>query len=377
MYLKVKIVKSDGSNLVHTERVAPVNLLLHSLFSQVKVSVQNKSITSSTTNYPYKAMIQTLLKYGNDAKQSQLTPQMYVFDTPNAMDDADLEGQNIGFYSKSKFFDESKTVDLSGNIYHPLCSLDRYILNSVGIAIKFYRSKPEFCLMSIDKLDFRIEIEEMYLNICKVQVNPGVIYGHNEILKSTNAKYPFTNTDVKLLAIPAANTSFSFDQLFNTLRPNKVVIGFVSGKAVSGDYKLNPFNFKHYDLSEISLLVDGIPVGGNAMKMNFNPSSGITSLVGFNSLFQASGKDMQDTGNGLDREDYCSGYTLYAFNIEPEFEELYYLTLLKQANVRIEAHSNNSIPEPCMCVVYSNFIIQFEPKIFFISITTPVSVKVD
>ena len=127
--------------------------------------------------------------------------------------------------------------------------------------------------MSIDKLDFRIEIEEMYLNICKVQVNPGVIYGHNEILKSTNAKYPFTNTDVKLLAIPAGNTSFSFDQLFNTLRPNKVVIGFVSGKAVSGDNKLNPFNFKHYDLSEISLLVDGIPVGGNAMKMNFNPSS--------------------------------------------------------------------------------------------------------
>jgi hypothetical protein len=37
------------------------------------------------------------------------------------------------------------------------------------------------------------------------------------------------------------------------LRPNKVVIGFVSGKAVSGDYKLNPFSFKHYDLSEISL----------------------------------------------------------------------------------------------------------------------------
>ena len=96
MYLKVKIVKSDGSNLLPTERVAPVNLLLHSLFSQVEVSVQNKSITSSTTNNPYKAMIQTLLKYGNEAKQSQLISQMYVFDTPNAMDDPDLEGQNIG-----------------------------------------------------------------------------------------------------------------------------------------------------------------------------------------------------------------------------------------------------------------------------------------
>ena len=39
-------------------------------------------------------MIQTLLKYGNEAKQ--LISQMYVFDTPNAMDDPDLEGQNIG-----------------------------------------------------------------------------------------------------------------------------------------------------------------------------------------------------------------------------------------------------------------------------------------
>ena len=46
--------------------------------------------------------------------------------------------------------------------------LIRYILNSVGITIQFYRSKPEFCLMSIDKLDCRIEIEEMYLNILEL-----------------------------------------------------------------------------------------------------------------------------------------------------------------------------------------------------------------
>ena len=90
------------------------------------------------------------------------------------------------------------------------------------------------------------------------------------------------------------------------------------------------------------------------MKMNFNSSSG------FNSLFQASGKDMQNTGKGLDIEDYCSGYALYAFNIEPEFEGLDYLTLLKQANVRIEAQFNNPIPEPCMCVVYGENSAYFE-----------------
>ena len=68
-------------------------------------------------------MIQTLLKYGNDANQSQLTSQKYVFDTPNAMDDADLNGQNIGLYSKSKFFDESKTVDFRGTYIIPYVHL--------------------------------------------------------------------------------------------------------------------------------------------------------------------------------------------------------------------------------------------------------------
>ena len=37
-----------------------------------------------------------------------------------------------------------------------------------------------------------------------------------------------------------------------------------------------------------------------------------------------------------------------------------YNSLLKQANVRIEAHFNNPIPEPCMCVVYSEHSASFE-----------------
>lgn len=361
MNLKVRLVKSDGSKITSTDKVGPVNLLLHSLFSQVEVNVQNKSITSSTTNYPYKAMIQTLLKYGHEAKDSQLTSQLYYADTPNYFDDSDPDGQNIGLYTRSQFFKDSKLVDLQGNIYHPLLALERYILNSTGMTIKFFKSKPEFYLMSSDEIaDYRIEIVSMHLNICRVSVNPGVIYGHNEILKTTNAKYPFVNTDVKLLSIPAGNSSFRFDQLFNSLRPNKVIIGFVSSKAASGDYISNPFRFKNYNLSQIALLIDGLPVGGNPMKLSFNGSNGSTYLSGYYSLFEVSGKSLQDSGNAIDRDDFTGGCALYGFQIEPEFDGLDYLTLLKQGNVRIEAHFNSPLPEPCMCVVYSENSGYFE-----------------
>ena len=71
MSIKARIIHNDGSYLENTEYVGPVNLLSHALFEQVDVTLQGKYITAVTGHYPYKAMIQTFLKYGTDAKTSQ------------------------------------------------------------------------------------------------------------------------------------------------------------------------------------------------------------------------------------------------------------------------------------------------------------------
>ena len=91
MSIKAKIVHGDGSSLKPNEYAGPVNLLAHALFDQVDVTVQGKFITSATGHYPYKAMMQTLLKYGNDANTSQLLNQMFVKDTPGALDSDDAK----------------------------------------------------------------------------------------------------------------------------------------------------------------------------------------------------------------------------------------------------------------------------------------------
>ena len=81
LHVKAKIVKGNGENLAADDVVAPTNLWLHSLFSQVDVSLNGTQITSSTNTYPYRAMIETLLTYGGDAKQSQLTSALFYKDT--------------------------------------------------------------------------------------------------------------------------------------------------------------------------------------------------------------------------------------------------------------------------------------------------------
>lgn len=86
LFIRVNIIKLNAENkpvdLEADEPVGPVNLFLHSLFSQVDVYLNDRLITPSTNTYAYESIIQTLLSYGSDAKHTQLTSALFYPDTP-------------------------------------------------------------------------------------------------------------------------------------------------------------------------------------------------------------------------------------------------------------------------------------------------------
>jgi len=363
LYVKAKIVKGDGSKLETTDYVGPVNLFLQSMFSQVEVTMQGKLVTSTTSHYPYKAMIQTLLSYGDEAKTSQLTSQLWEKDTAGHLDDNDIDGgSNVGLYKRSLYFARSMTVDMEGPIYHDLFQVDRLILNQVAINVRLTRARPEFYLLTnAASPDFKVLIEDIVLKACKVQINPAVIYGHAEILKSVNAKYPFTKTEVKQIAIAAGTVNFDQDQLFQNIRPNRVVVGFVNALGAAGDYTKNPFNFQHFNVNQIGLFVDNVPVSGNVMRLNFNTTSGRTIIQAFNNMFEVTDKWLHDSGIQISRSEFAGGYAMYCFEIEPNFgDDGTYLHLLKQGNVRLEVQFSSALTDAISCIVYAEYPGYFE-----------------
>lgn len=62
-----------------------------------------------------------------------------------------------------------------------------------------------------DSPDFQVVIEDIVLRVCKLQINPGLIYGHAEILQKTPALYPYTRTEIKIMAIPSGQVAFTWD----------------------------------------------------------------------------------------------------------------------------------------------------------------------
>jgi hypothetical protein len=194
----------------------------------------------------------------------------------------------------------------------------------------------------------------MVLRIVKVKVNPSIIYSHAESMKKTNAKYPFVKTECKMLRLPAGEISMCWDNVFQSHSPRKLVVAFVNFYSVGSQFPTNPFNFQGYDLKHITVFVDGHPVGGNPIKMNFDDSGGQSVTEALLSLYQVTNKWMNDAGSQISRDDIAKGgYVLYAFDVEPAFAQGDYLTLSRQGNIRIEDNFGKPLPHSVTCIVYS------------------------
>ena len=270
IYVKLKVTQADGSALMLSDKVGPVNLFLHSLFSTIEITLQNKVILSFP-NYPYRAMIQTLLNYGEEADYSQLLTALFVKDDNDSPDDTDPKGNNAGLMERATNIAESKLLVMQGGLHHDLTrSLTRYILNQVDAKVKLYRSSAAFCLSSGDASpNYKIDLIDVYLLAEKVKVNPAVIYGHAEMLQTTNAKYPFTRTECRVQSIPQGSTSFHWDNIFQGRKPCRIVVCFVKETAFSGDYKANPYNFQNCGVRSLILYCDGVPVSGAPWDLDF------------------------------------------------------------------------------------------------------------
>ncbi|KAK7087759.1 uncharacterized protein F54H12.2-like [Littorina saxatilis] len=113
LHVRAKITKADGTNLDADSPVAPVNYWLHSLFSQVDISLNDTLVTNSENTYPYRAYLEATLNYGREAKKSHLTSAMYYRDSANHLDDTEGDA-NWGLKVRREQTTRSREADMMG-----------------------------------------------------------------------------------------------------------------------------------------------------------------------------------------------------------------------------------------------------------------------
>jgi len=259
--------------------------------------------------------------------------------------------RNPGLYKRSRFTNESHEVDMMGRLHCDMFFQDRYMLNEVATKIKLIRSKDAFCIMGAAA--HLVKITSAVLYVRKVKLSPSVFLAHAKALERTNAKYPIRRVICKTLTVPAGFLNVSHEKLFTGQLPSRLVVGLVRNDAFNGVIGRNPFNFQHFDLNKISMYVDGQQQHSiKPLNPDFANGCYVSSYL---NLFSGTGKINKDDGNNIDREEYASGYTLYAFDLSPDLAEDDHFNLQHNGGLRLVLKFSAALPVTVSVIAYAEF----------------------
>lgn len=359
--VKLRVLKADGTPITKDDPVTLANLSLHSMFRQVDVSLGQQVITPSVgVNYPYKAMADVLLNLNYDATDSFLEAVGF-YKEQGPMDNV---LSNIGHIQRNELI-KNGSVEFEGVLQMDVAQQPRAILNGVQISVKLYQNDDSFRLISNGATDYQVEIEDAVLKVCHLKLNPSVVLATNERLKRSPALYPYWRSDIKTFSISQGAHTFTTDDMFHGLVPNRLVVSLVRSSSYSGNMLENPFRFQHFDLNYLELAVNGrsVPTVPFQPKFTVDPEDSANYLpTGFVheylSLFKNE-NPQQETSNFIKRDEYPNGYSFFVFSVRDSTGEDVFSRVSK-GHTRLSARFAAGVPEPVTVIVYGIFPDEFK-----------------
>lgn len=354
LYVRVNL-KTDAT--LNSDRagdvgnVGPVNNFLHSLFSQIDVSLNRQPISPPNNAYAYRAYIETLLNYGPAAKSSHLSSVLWYTDTAGQMDAMASPG-NTGLQHRRDMM-TGKSVDLIGHVHNDLFNQDKLLLNGVEIGMKLVQARDGFALMDPTGV-YKPHITEAALFVRRVKINPSILMENERTLAKATAKYPITRVQLKSNVLHAGIHGESIDNVILGQLPKRVIIGFVKNSAYNGDRSLNPFNFDHFDINYISLSVEGVQIPSRQFQPNFEAG---TFVDAYHGLFSGTGIHFLNQGNCISRDAFKKGFCLFAYDLTPDLSanSNTHFNLVRHGSIRIDVRFSKALPVNINCIVYAEY----------------------
>ena len=343
LFVKLKIVKADGSDLVADDPVGLTNNPLHSIFSQVDVNLQQHPTTEVGANYAYKAYLDTLLECAN---QHDLDCQLFIKDDSGlGMDDTNPGGKNTGLFLRATRAVLSKEIDLTGRLHVDICQQDRFILNGVPVNIKLWQHSDGFRLLSKkDSENFRLHITEASLKVALIKLKPDVMLAQTDVIKTADALYPYSRSVIKTYAVPQGQYSFIASDMYLGEVPQQLVVGIVESAAAHGSYQKNPFNFQHFDCTYAGFFVDGQSTPSEPLQLNYKSDHYVEA-------FQRLYWDQRQRAVHIASSDFKGGYCLYVFRPNGDVKD----RPEERAHTRLELKFSEPLPATCTVIVYAKF----------------------
>jgi hypothetical protein len=353
IYVVVSITDENGVAIAPNENVGVVNNILHSMFSNIDISIGNRLVSTTSNLYPFKAYLETHLNYSNAAKQSHQTLSLFYKDTAGKIDDA--SDDNKGYVERKKFFSNGRMVALLGK---PCCDLfgqNKFLPNGVGLEIVLSRSKDSICLSAPNELKaYELKLHSAELHVRRVRPSADLLLAHARVLSHTTAKYALARVEVKAYTIPNNLQTYNLDNVIIGQLPVRILFCMINNTSLIGRYAQSPFNFQHFNLDYLGLTKDGVTHGRPFQPKFAGDHPDIAHS--YYSSFAGVRIHWTDDGYDVDREEYAKGYCIHAWDLTSDYSaDVHQWSLRRTGTIGFELRFSAPLATAISCIVYCEF----------------------
>lgn len=370
--IQFQIEKNDGTP---AERYAEVSFLPdigNTLFESVQISINDEAYSELTQeHYPYKAYVEKLLRHSDSAHKRHLAPALAMPDNElffkewvhygseaAKADKVPADKKKNNFWARSAYvLGNGNKASISTPLHLDLFQAARYMPPGLKFNLTFNRAPAPFYILSktedadalvVGPQDYNIKILDF-----RLKVNYLALDGTLKNMISQNRRFlvPFNKVAIHRTQFPVGYTTLHFDIARGGVLPRQLLIGMVETKAFQGDYKLSPFMFKPFEISEIGLKINGENYPLEPLTMDFTKNASHYANA-YQTFLENIGQDKHDSGCQVTFENYPFGHTLFAFDLSKDKSNNYHLFPPQAGSLAVEIKLRKTFDSPITLLVF-------------------------
>lgn len=347
--MTVSMTDGKGGDIVAATKAAPINNIIHSMFSQITVSIGDQIISHPNNLYAHRSYLENLLTYGTDSKRTWMKSQGWYQDDAGQFDTE----ANSSFAQRKAVVLDGRHLKLKARLHTDINFQKRLIPSNLDIKFNLTLNRPEFVVQSFagPGKPFALNIIDCTMIVRKVKLFPQRQLTFERSISKAPITIPFNNVQMKTFSLAQGLTAYSQDSIYAGALPSLVIFGMVDNKALTGDYPSSPFNFKNFSLSNLQLVLNGQTVPSQGLNLDFDHDD---IIDGYETLNDALGHQFDDRSHDITHALYKSGAALYAFNLNPA-GECAQDVMSQTGVVDLHVKFKNPLPNTVSLICYAQF----------------------
>jgi hypothetical protein len=308
----------------------------------------------------YKSYLKTILTESARTGGMKQT-QFYAKDVDNfnqvGISKTDLAAgvvANGGALLRMGWSKDSKSFYMSGVLNDDFFEIDRLLPPNIEINIQLARNNDAFCIRSKQNTDtFILEIEDIFFNACEVKLSSALFLSHSNVLRNTNALYPFVRTEIKTHVITKGLSQLVWDNIAVGEMPFRMLLCFVKQTAYLGKRTENPLYFGHCNISNLVVCLNEESLSQRVYELAFDKGNCVEPYLNLMDIFD---KDHPQGDVNISLEDYTKGYTIFAYNVTEVIghgQKQIPKTIL--GKLKLEATFAEPVEDTLNCLVFLQF----------------------